>query len=149
MSNYTHRVAISNRRIVAVDQTQRTVSIRYRDYRDTSKNKLLTLSAREFIRRFCLHILPHKLVRIRHYGILGNNRRKRDIAAARNILARQAQRRGTGNLVSSVSSAQHNPAPAPLTCPFCEVPLRFAAIRDRQGVIQFIGRSPVPYHDSS
>jgi hypothetical protein len=149
LSNYTHRVAISNRRIVALDQRQRTVTIGYRDYRDTSKSKLLTLSAQEFIRRFCLHILPHKLVRIRHYGILGNNRRKRDIAAARNILARRPRRRGAGNLVSSGSSAEQNPPPAPLTCPFCQLPLRFAAIRDRQGVIHYIGRSPVPYHDSS
>src|SRR5580704_13047868 len=55
------------------------VTFTYRDYRHGSQLKELTLSALEFIRRFSLHILPPGLVRIRHYGILGNNRRKRDI----------------------------------------------------------------------
>src|SRR5271165_5158310 len=79
LANYTHRVALSNRRIVAVDPQQQTVTFTYRDYRHGSKLKELTLCALEFIRRFSLHILPSGLVRIRHYGILGNNRRKRDI----------------------------------------------------------------------
>ena len=77
LANYTHRVALSNRRIVAVDAQYQTVTFTYRDYRHGSQRKELTLSALEFIRRFSLHILPPGLVRIRHYGILGNNRRKR------------------------------------------------------------------------
>ena len=88
LANYTHRVALSNRRIVAVDAQHQTVTFTYRDYRHGSKLKELTLSALEFIRRFSLHILPSGLVRIRHYGILGNNRRKRDIEAARAIFER-------------------------------------------------------------
>ena len=86
LANYTHRVALSNRRIVAVDAQHQSVTFTYRDYRHGSQRKELTLSALEFIRRFSLHILPPGLVRIRHYGILGNNRRKRDIEAARAIL---------------------------------------------------------------
>ena len=82
LANYTHRVALSNRRIVAVDAPHQTVTFTYRDYRHGSQRKELTLSALEFIRRFSLHILPPGLVRIRHYGILGNNRRKRDIYLA-------------------------------------------------------------------
>src|SRR5208283_2141156 len=78
LANYTHRVALSNRRIVAVDARHQTVTFTYRDYRHSSQRKELTLSALEFIRRFSLHILPPGLVRIRHYGVLGNNRRKRD-----------------------------------------------------------------------
>src|ERR1700676_2544975 len=89
LANYTHRVALSNRRIVAVDPQLQTVTFTYRDYRHGSKLKELTLCALEFIRRFSLHILPSGLVRIRHYGILGNNRRKRDIEAARAIFKRR------------------------------------------------------------
>src|ERR1700676_5805259 len=84
LANDTHRVALSNRRIVQVDASHPSVTFTYRDYRHGSK-KHLTLGAQEFIRRFSLHILPAGLVRIRHYGILGNNRRKRDIQTARAI----------------------------------------------------------------
>jgi hypothetical protein len=73
LANYTHRVALSNRRIVAVDARHQIVTFTYRDYRHGSQRKELTLSALEFIRRFSLHILPPGLVRIRHYGIVGNN----------------------------------------------------------------------------
>jgi hypothetical protein len=82
LANYTHRVALSNRRIVAVDAQHQSVTFTYRDYRHSSQRKELTLSALEFIRRFSLHILPPGLVRIRHYGVLGNNRRKRDMGLA-------------------------------------------------------------------
>src|ERR1700724_4075111 len=81
----THRVALGNRRIAAVDAQHQTVTFTYRDYRHGSLRKELTLSALEFIRRFSLHILPPGLVRIRHYGILGNNSRKRDIEETRAI----------------------------------------------------------------
>src|ERR1700724_3504318 len=89
LANYTHRVALSNRRIVAVDAQHQSVTFTYRDYRHGSQRKELTLSALEFIRRFSLHILPPGLVRIRHYGILGNNRRKAAIEAARAIFKRR------------------------------------------------------------
>ena len=58
LANYTHRVALSNRRIVAVDAQHQSVTFTYRDYRHGSQRKELTLSALEFIRRFSLHILP-------------------------------------------------------------------------------------------
>jgi hypothetical protein len=70
LANYTHRVALSNRRILAVDAQHQSVTFTYRDYRHGSQRKDLTLSAFEFIRRFSLHILPPGLVRIRNYGIL-------------------------------------------------------------------------------
>jgi hypothetical protein len=66
-----------------------SVTFTYCDYRHGSQLKELTLTALEFIRRFSLHILPPGLVRIRHYGILGNNRRKAAIAAARAIFKRR------------------------------------------------------------
>src|ERR1700752_2595491 len=100
----------SNRRILAVDAQHQSVTFTYRDYRHGSQLKELTLCALEFIRRFSLHILPSGLVRIRHYGILGNNRRKRDIKAARAIF----KRRG-GALVLQPKSA----ADKPMCCPLC------------------------------
>jgi len=68
LSNYTHRVALSNRRITGVDEQAGSVTFTYRDYRKGGAIKPLTLPVWEFIRRFSLHILPSSLVRIRHYG---------------------------------------------------------------------------------
>ncbi len=67
---YTHKVAISNHRIVSVDDDK--VSFRYKDYTDGSKQKIMTLEATEFIRRFCLHILPPGYRKIRYYGFMAN-----------------------------------------------------------------------------
>ena len=72
LTRYTHRVAITNRRIVSVDE--HAVRFRYRDYRD-GRNKEMELSPLEFCRRFLQHVLPKGLSRIRHYGILSNRQR--------------------------------------------------------------------------
>ena len=73
LSRYTHRVAISNERIVRIEQGR--VTIRYRDYADGDRIKEMTLDALEFIRRFLLHILPDQFVKIRYYGILSTRNR--------------------------------------------------------------------------
>ena len=70
LGRYTHRVAISNNRIVNIENGN--VTFRWRDYKDSSKCKLMTVSADEFIRRFIIHILPSGFMKIRHYGFLGN-----------------------------------------------------------------------------
>lgn len=70
LGRYTHRVALSNKRIVNLEKD--TVTFKWRDYKDGSKHKLMTLSADEFIRRFLIHILPNGFMKIRHYGLLGN-----------------------------------------------------------------------------
>lgn len=70
LGRYTHRVAISNQRLVQVENG--SVSFKWRDYRDGSKEKVMTLSAHEFIRRFLLHILPPGFTKIRHYGFLAS-----------------------------------------------------------------------------
>ena len=140
LANYTHRVALSNRRIVEVDAQHQSVTFTYRDYRHGSKLKELTLSAMEFIRRFSLHILPPGLVRIRHYGILGNNRRKRDIQAARAIF----QRRGRAMELPPQSVAEK-----PMGCPSCgKAGLRLVAFTDAAGLLHRIGNQPMP-SDSS
>jgi hypothetical protein len=135
LANYTHRVALSNRRILAVDTQHRTVTFSYRDYRYGSQLKELTLCAPEFIRRFSLHILPSGMVRIRHYGILGNNRRKRAIEAARAIF----KCRGPTLVLQPQSLAEK-----PMCCPFCgKAGIRLAAFTDAAGVLHMIGARPM------
>lgn len=84
LSRYTHRIAISNERILKLEAGQ--VSFRWRDYSDGDKEKIMTLAAKEFIRRFLLHILPAGFVKIRHYGLLSNRNRKNNIALCRKLL---------------------------------------------------------------
>jgi Putative transposase/Transposase zinc-binding domain len=70
LGRYTHKIAISNHRILSIDDD--TVTISYKDYRTEGQKKTMTLSHEEFVRRFALHILPKRFVRIRHYGILSS-----------------------------------------------------------------------------
>jgi hypothetical protein len=77
LGRYTHKIAISNHRILST--SDKVVTFRYKDYRDQSKNKTMTLNAREFIRRFSLHILPKGFPRIRHYGILSSKRKQKTL----------------------------------------------------------------------
>jgi hypothetical protein len=79
LGQYTHRVAISNDRILGMDD--RSVTFSYKDYADNGKQKVMTLDGVEFLRRFCLHILPRRFVKIRRYGIYGN-RYKRQMQRA-------------------------------------------------------------------
>jgi hypothetical protein len=82
---YTHRIAISNHRITSLEG--RHVSFLYRDYADDRKKKVMCLDIDEFIRRFLLHVLPKRFVRIRHYGLLANRSRKEKIARCRALLS--------------------------------------------------------------
>src|SRR5205823_10548303 len=85
LGRYTHRVAISNHRLVAVHEGQ--VAFRWRDYRHGNRVKVMTLAAGEFLRRFLLHTLPSGWVRIRHYGLLGNRCRAHTLPAARQAVS--------------------------------------------------------------
>jgi len=84
LGRYTHRIAISNNRILAIRDGN--VSFRWRDYADDNRQRTMILKADEFIRRFLLHVLPSRFVRIRHFGLLANRNRKDNIAACRKIL---------------------------------------------------------------
>jgi hypothetical protein len=84
VGRYTHRIAISNNRLLDIEGGQ--VSFRYKDYRDQSQQKTMTLSAEEFIRRFLLHALPQGFHRIRYYGFLGNRNRQEKLALCRQLL---------------------------------------------------------------
>ena len=91
LSRYTHRVAIANSRLVALDE--RGVTFRWKDYRDKDKgdkgktrHKTMTLKSDEFMRRFLLHVLPSGFHRIRHFGLLANAHRRENLARARELL---------------------------------------------------------------
>ncbi len=84
LGRYTHRIAISNNRIIEAENDN--VSFWWRDYADGDKQKVMTLQADEFIRRFLLHVLPNRYVRIRHFGLLANRKRKDNISACREFL---------------------------------------------------------------
>ena len=84
VGRYTHRVAISNHRIVDIEDGQ--VKFKWRDYRDNNQQKTMPLTADEFIRRFLLHVLPSGFHRIRYYGFLGNRHRKEKLEHCRQLL---------------------------------------------------------------
>jgi hypothetical protein len=86
LSRYTHRVAISNRRLVSMDA--RGVTFRWKDYRakGRTRHKTMTLEAQEFMRRFLLHVLPGRFHRIRHYGLFANAGRRENLAKVRALL---------------------------------------------------------------
>ena len=84
LGRYTHRVAIANSRLTQIDDD--TVSFRWKDYRHHDRQKIMTLDADEFIRRFLLHVLPDRFQRIRHYGLLGNRAREGKLALCRQLL---------------------------------------------------------------
>jgi hypothetical protein len=84
VGRYTHRVAISNNRLVSMDNGE--VRFRWKDYRDGNRQKTMTLEAAEFIRRFLIHVLPDGFHRIRYYGFLGNCHRARKLAQCRELL---------------------------------------------------------------
>ncbi len=88
LGRYTHRIAISNHRLVDFDGEH--VRFRWRDYADGNKVKVMRLDADEFIRRFLLHVLPRGFTRLRHYGLLANRFRARKLALCRDLLGQPA-----------------------------------------------------------
>ena len=113
LGRYTHRVAIANSRLVALAGER--VSFRWRDYRHHNKNKVMTLAADEFIRRFLLHALPDGFHRIRHYGFLANRRRVEKLALCRALLAVADVAMPVGGGEERRQFADH----APDICPCC------------------------------
>lgn len=114
LGRYTHRVAISNHRLLACDQER--VTFRWKDYAHGGKQGRMTLTATEFLRRFFLHVLPKGFVRIRHFGFLANRFRASRLALSRQLLASSSaadQRGGSYNVRSDNASLWH--------CPRCGV----------------------------
>jgi hypothetical protein len=85
LGRYTHRVAISNHRLLAFDGERAT--FRWKDYAHGGKQRTMTLAGTEFLRRFFLHVLPKGFVRIRHFGFLANRSRAKQLTLCRQLLA--------------------------------------------------------------
>jgi hypothetical protein len=140
LANYTHRVAIANSRIREIDEATGKVTITYRDYADGAKIKLLKLSGTEFIRRFSLHLLPPRFTKIRHYGILGNNRKSIAIPTVRLLLHSLA----TVRLLLALARRPTNAAP--VGCTRCHIgQMRLFALCTLRGTF----RAGPPLLDSS
>jgi hypothetical protein len=86
LSRYTHRVGISNRRLLGLNRQEGTVTFDYKDYAEAARHKAMTLLLHEFIRRLRLHLLPPRFVKIRHYGLLANRGRQERLRRARTLL---------------------------------------------------------------
>jgi Putative transposase len=116
LSRYTHRVAISNRRLVALDESG--VTFRCKDYRrdGAARHRTMTLTAGEFIRRFLLHVLPRGFHRIRHYGLFASAGRKANVARARELLAVPASPAAPTSPTAEEPAVPPDPRPP---CPCC------------------------------
>jgi hypothetical protein len=116
LSRYTHRVAISNQRLIALDE--RGVTFRWKDYRASgrTRQKTMTLEPREFMRRFLLHVLPVGFHRIRHYGLLANPVRRQNLAAIRALPDVPA------SIIVSEGPSPGTPAPK-FVCRHCGAPM--------------------------
>jgi hypothetical protein len=115
LARYTHRVAISNQRLVELRDGQ--VSFRYKDYAAGQQSKVMTLSTTEFIRRFLMHTLPNGFVRIRYFGFLANRDRHQRLDQCRRLLGAPTQRIQPAEEVEL--PAEDSPCPSPTTCPIC------------------------------
>jgi hypothetical protein len=120
LSRYTHRVAISNSRLLALDE--RGVTFRWKDYRakGRTRHKTMTLTTPEFMRRFLLHVLPRGFHRIRHYGLLAHAHRKHNIATARSLLQGSAPRVTVDPSTSATSKGTTRPT---FLCRHCGAPM--------------------------
>ena len=133
LSRYTHRVAISNRRLIAMDESG--VTLRYKDYRrdGAARQRTMTLAPGEFIRRFLLHLLPRGFHRIRHYGLLASAGRRANLARARELLAAPAP---VAPPPAEANEPATEPSPRP-PCPCCGgrmvVLMTFAGVAQPRG----------------
>jgi hypothetical protein len=112
LARYTHRVAISNGRLLELSDGR--VTIRYKDYADAGRDKRLTLPAEEFLRRLLQHVLPKGLVKVRHYGLLANRHRAGRLHLSRRLLLVAT----VAGLCDTVAAPVVEAAPAP-SCPCC------------------------------
>jgi hypothetical protein len=118
LSRYTHRVAISNSRLLACDETG--VTFKWKDYRARQRDryKTMTLATGEFIRRFLIHVLPTGFHRIRHYGLLANHTRVKQVQRLRELLSED-----TLDTVPEIDVVDDNPTTSTYICPACGAPM--------------------------
>jgi hypothetical protein len=135
LARYTHRVAISNHRLRALQDGR--VSFEWKDYAHHSRRKIMTLDAVEFMRRFLLHVLPRGLVRIRQFGFLANRVRKHKLEQCRALLS-AAQPDPTGDAIT-IHAQPDDPQGHP--CPICKL--------GRLILIELLSPAPIVFEDSS
>jgi hypothetical protein len=122
LGRYTHRVAISNHRLLAFDGER--VTFRWKDYAHGNRQRKMTLSAAEFLRRFAQHILPRGFVRIRQYGFLANRCRAANLTVARQLLTTTPK---------APEACSNSPADAPTwRCPQCGAAMQIGVNLSRQ-----------------
>ena len=133
LSRYTHRVAISNPRLIGLDT--RGVTFRYKDYRakDNARHKTMTLRADEFMRRFLLHVLPSGFHRIRHYGLIANAERRDNLAKVRALLLPEVADVETKPDAEAASASAIQPT---FVCPDCGAPMIIVDILVRRQPIR-------------
>ena len=123
LSRYTHRVAIANSRLIALDE--QGVTFKWKDYRakERVRHKTMTLASDEFMRRFLLHVLPAGFHRIRHYGLIANTTRKDNLARARELLIDEKTIECMNAETDAVDAADGGDASATYVCPDCGAPM--------------------------
>jgi len=136
VGRYTHRVAISNERLIRLEDGR--VTFRWKDYRAGNKQKLMTLDAGEFIRRYLLHVLPRGFVRIRHFGWLANTHREQKLALCRKLLGVDQPEQQQEASAEALETSSASLISASFTiCPACG--------QGRMAVIEIIDPMRAPY----
>lgn len=118
LARYTHRVAISNQRLIGVEGDR--VAFHYKDYADKNQQKVMQLDGPEFLRRFLMHVLPRGFVRIRHYGFLANRNRNDKLAMCRRLLGVNEPSPDAASDVDDSDLKNANHSEDPLRCPVCQ-----------------------------
>jgi Putative transposase/Transposase zinc-binding domain len=132
LGRYTHKIAISNHRIINIDE--HNISFSYKDYKHGAVKKIMTLTHHEFIRRFALHILPKRHVRIRHFGILSSTWKRGNLKAVQKVM---------GVIAIEISSIKNNPI---IVCPCCKKGTMelYLTFDGRGPPLHIISRTPKP-----
>ena len=141
LARYTHRVAISNSRLLGYQDGK--VTFRYKDYAHESQQRTMTVPATEFIRRFLLHVLPDGFMRIRHYGYLANRHRRERLETSRRLLGCSALPEGPTEMEEPEGEPceEGGTVDATIRCPACKT--------GRMRIIDTFGRLPRPHHGPS
>ena len=141
LARYTHRVAISNRRLIACDE--KAVTFKWKDYRieGPERYKVMTLATHEFIRRFLIHVLPAGFHRIRYYGLLASGKRAENVARARQLLMPPII---PVDAIKAIGATAAEPQTAKHSCPCCGGRMITIERFERGGTPHYRPSSPTP-----
>jgi hypothetical protein len=145
LGRYSHRVAIANSRLLALEEGQ--VTFTYKDYADEHRSKAMTVTADEFIRRFLLHVLPRRFVRIRHYGVLAGRNVTGKLTRCRELLGESAADASarTARLRTWQERVRQWTGQDPRLCPQCQGPLTLRPLEEYPGAPPQVPPPPVTW----